>query len=357
MLKMIARKLIAVLALLPLLAVQGCTGLGYYAKSVNGHLEIMAARQKVEVLAADPTQPAELRAQMALASDIRRFASESLGLPDNKSYKSYVDIGRDYVTIAVVGAPEFSLAPVVWCFPVFGCVPYRGFFSRDDARKQAQALRDAGNDVHVTGITAYSTLGWTSDPLLNTMFRDDDEAYLAGLVFHELAHQRLYVRNDTAFNEAFAVAVEITGVRKWLTAQGDSAGLARYEASEARARDFLQLVSDTRTELAAIYAGTLSDAGKRAAKAEAIDRLRARYRQVRDTRWGGFAGYDGWFNPEINNAKLAATSVYGDQVPAFMALFDLCGGDHERFYGAVERLAKVEKAKRGSALAAARTCP
>ncbi|WP_161785033.1 aminopeptidase, partial [Hoeflea sp. BAL378] len=204
-------------------ALAGCTGVGYYAESLNGHLKIMAARQDVAGLVADPGTPKALRARMVSASAIRQFASDALDLPDNASYRSYVDIGRDYVTIAVYAAPEFSLAPVAKCFPVFGCVPYQAFFSADNARKAAAKLQAQGLDAHVSGVTAYSTLGWTSDPLLSTMFRDD-ETSVAALIFHELAHQRVYVQDDSAFNEAFATAVETSGVRQWLRAQGDAGG-------------------------------------------------------------------------------------------------------------------------------------
>jgi predicted aminopeptidase len=333
----------------------GCTGISYYAQSVNGHLEMLSARQPVAKLVDDPSQPAELRAEMALASDIRRYATDELALPDNASYRSYVDTGRDAVTWAVFAAPEFSLVPQTWCFPVFGCVPYRGYFSREAAIEFAKDVRDEGMDVHVTGITAYSTLGWFSDPLLNTMFRRD-EAFLAALVFHELAHQRFYVRNDTAFNEAFAVTVETSGVRKWLKDRGDAAALGRYEAELKREADFLDLIAETRTELIGIYRGADSAAEKRAAKAAAIDRLRARYRRLRDGRWGGYAGYDGWFDAPINNAKLAATAVYNDLVPAFVDLFEACSGDYPKFYEAVRRIGALDKTKRLAALKAARRC-
>ena len=281
-------------------------------------MKMLSARQDVETLVADPSKPPGLRAQMALASDIRRFASDQLALPDNNSYRSYVDTGRDFVTWAVFAAPEFSLAARRWCFPVYGCVPYRGYFSRDAAVEFAIEARQQGLDVHVAGIPAYSTLGWFSDPLLNTMFRYD-ESFLAGVVFHELAHQRFYVRDDTAFNEAFAVAVETTGVKRWLKETSDAAALRRYEAELDRKADFLELVGQARKELAAIYAGPGSDEARRAAKAAAIEKLRRRYRQMRDGRWGGYRGYDGWFDAPINNAKLAASGVYNDLAPDFMA--------------------------------------
>tara|TARA_R110002020_G_scaffold110627_18_gene255565 strand:+ start:33 stop:1088 length:1056 start_codon:yes stop_codon:yes gene_type:complete len=334
-------------------ALAGCTGVGYYAESLNGHLKIMAARQDVARLVADPGTPGALRARMVSASAIRQFASDTLDLPDNASYRSYVDIGRDYVTIAVYAAPEFSLAPVAKCFPVFGCVPYQAYFAVDNARKAAATLQAQGFDVHVSGVTAYSTLGWTSDPLLSTMF-GDDETSLAALVFHELAHSQVYVQDDSAFNEAFATAVETSGVRQWLRARGDAEGLRRYEAGRARSADFLGLIAQTRKELHAVYSGPGTAAEKRAGKDAAIARLGQRYRRMRDDRWNGYSGFDGWFAAPVNNARLAATGVYNDLVPAFLRLFELCGGDYPRFYAAVARIGG--RADRASALEAAKGC-
>ncbi|MBU4527708.1 MAG: aminopeptidase [Hoeflea sp.] len=336
-------------------ALAGCTGAGYYAESLNGHLRIMAARQDVAGLVADPGTPAELKARMESASAIRQFASDALDLPDNRSYRSYVDLGRDYVTIAVYAAPEFALAPVAKCFPVYGCVPYQAFFSLDNARKAATALQAQGLDVHVSGVTAYSTLGWTSDPLLSTMFRGG-EASLAALVFHELAHSQVYVQDDSAFNEGFATAVETSGVRKWLSAAGDAEGLSRYEAGRARMADFLGLIAEARRELNAVYGGPGTEAQKRAEKAAAIERLRQRYRQMRDRRWNGYSGYDAWFAAPINNARLAATSVYNDLVPDFLRLFELCGGDYRRFYAEVARIGGLDRENRAGALEAAGSC-
>lgn len=333
----------------------GCTSISYYAQSLEGHARIMAARQDVGKLIHDPSTPAALRGKLTSASAIRRFATDELALPDNSSYRSYVDIHRDAVTWAVFAAPQFSLAPRTWCFPVFGCVPYRGYFDRKSATETAVELHGQGLDVYVTGITAYSTLGWFSDPLLSTMLTQDD-SYLASLIFHELAHQRLYVNGDSAFNEAFAVAVETSGVRKWLRANGDRAGLRRYEADRKRRIDFLGLVSKTRDELGQIYLSPRAPEQMAAAKAEAIDRLRMRYRQLRDKRWGGYRGYDAWFDSPINNAKLAATAVYGEQVPAFLHLFDLCSGDYPRFYASVRRIANLHQPSRSEALKAADTC-
>jgi len=333
----------------------GCTSVSYYAQSLEGHVNIMTARRDVVKLIDDPSTPETLRARMASARAIRNFAVDELALPDNNSYRSYVDVGREAVTWAVFAAPEFSLTPHEWCFPVYGCVPYRGYFSKKSAIEFAVELQRQELDVHVTGITAYSTLGWSSDPLLSTMLTQGD-TYLAEVVFHELAHQLVYINGDAEFNEAFAVAVETTGVRKWLRAAGDTAGLRRYETDRKRRAEFLALVSQTRDELRQVYerSGSLDDL--RAAKTAAIERLRTRYRRMRDSRWRGYRAYDTWFDAPINNATLAAISVYGDQVTAFLRLFNPCSGDYPRFFASVQQLGKLDKANRADALKAADTC-
>ena len=333
----------------------GCSNISYYLQSADGHLELLAARQSVDQIANDPEQPEQLRSQMSLARDIRQFATDELALPDNKSYKTYVDVGRDYVTVAVFATPEFSFTPKVWCFPVFGCVPYRAHFSLDKARIERDELQAQGYDVHLSGVTAYSTLGWSSDPLLNTMFRDD-ESHLAAVVFHELAHQKLYFRDDSAFNEAFAVAVERTGVQKWLQQQGKTSGLRQYDLSDQRMADFLGLIDETRATLNELYASTISDEQKRVAKEATFERLRANYRQLRDTKWNGYDGYDGWFEGSINNARIAATAVYTDLVPDFLRLFEICGADYPRFYKAVEKLGSINRSQRTGALRDVQTC-
>ncbi|WP_193176540.1 aminopeptidase [Oricola nitratireducens] len=338
-----------------LLVLTGCTGISYYAQSLNGHIRMISARQKVERLIDDPSEPSALRAQLELASDIRRFATGELALPDNNSYRVYVDTHRDFVTWAVFAAPEFSLNARSWCFPLYGCVPYRGYFSREAASRFAAGIERQGLDVYISGVTAYSTLGLFSDPLLNTMLRHD-ETYLAGLVFHELAHQRFYVRGDTAFNEAFAVAVETTGVKKWLRRRHETAALRRYEAGRKREADFLALVAEARNELKAVYGGSGDAEQKRVAKEAVIENLRLRYRRLRDGRWGGYDGYDAWFDSPINNAKLAATGFYNDLAPAFVHLLDVCSGDYPDFYAAVARLGALDRDKRHDALKAAKSC-
>ncbi|MEZ5810435.1 MAG: aminopeptidase [Rhizobiaceae bacterium] len=346
---------VMVIAVCCLPALGGCTAVSYYAQSISGHLNIVAAGRPIDGLVDDPRQPKPLRDRLSLARDIRAFATEELALPDNASYRNYVDTGRDFVSWAVFAAPELSLEPHTWCFPVMGCVPYRGYFSKEAAEKFAEDVRAEGFDVHVGGIPAYSTLGMFADPLLNTMLRHG-ETYLAEVIFHELTHQRVYVAGDSRFNESFAMAVERTGTVAWLESRGNGADLREYRASRRRSKDFVALVARTQKELGAIYAGHGGDAEKRAAKEAAIARLRTRYRRLRDGRWNGFAGYDQWFDGPINNAKLATIAVYNDNVPAFTRLLDICRGDYERFYRAVERIGALDPQRRMAALNAARHC-
>lgn len=337
------------------LGMAGCTSVSYYAQSLKGHADIMTARRDVAKLIEAPSTSEVLRAQMVEARAIRKFAVDELALPDNNSYRSYVDVGQEAVTWAVFAAPELSLAPQTWCFPVYGCVPYRGYFSKKSAAEFAQQLQTQGLDVYVAGITAYSTLGWSSDPLLSTMLAQG-ETYLAEVVFHELAHQRVYISGDSEFNEAFAVAVETTGVRRWLRAAGDDAGLRRYETDRKRRGEFAALVAQTRDELAKMYQGPGNLDEKRVAKTAEIERLRTRYRRMRDGSWGGYDAYDAWFDTPINNAKLAAVSVYSDQVAAFLRLFELCAGDYAQFYASVQKLGKLDKQNRTDALKTADRC-
>lgn len=337
------------------LGMASCTSVSYYAQSLQGHANIMTARQDFAKMIEASSTPEALRARMIEARAIRKFAVDELALPDNGSYRSYVDVGEEAVTWAVFAAPELSMAPQTWCFPIYGCVPYRGYFSKKSAAEFAEELQRQGLDVYVAGITAYSTLGWSSDPLLSTMLTQGD-TYLAEVVFHELAHQRVYISGDSEFNEAFAVAVETTGVRRWLRAAGDNAGLRRYETDRSRRTQFAALVSRTRDELTEIYQGPGNLDEKRVAKMATIERLRSRYRRMRDRSWGGYDAYDAWFDAPINNAKLAAVSVYSEQVTAFLRLFELCSGDYAQFYASVQQLGKLDKRNRADALKTADRC-
>ena len=350
-----------------LLALSGCADTGYYAQSVKGHLQLMHAAKPVATWLDDPATPAPLKARLALAQRIRSFAVTELGLPDNPSYHRYADLQRKAVVWNVVAAPPLSLKLKTWCFPVAGCVGYRGYFSEADALAEAATQSALGLETSVYGVPAYSTLGWMNwaggDPLLNT-FISYPEGELARLVFHELAHQMVYVQGDTAFNESFATAVERIGGARWLATQASETVRQEYATLDTRRTAFRALTRDTRKALAAVYdpAGPLADdpAAQTAQKAVVMDNFRAAYQRLR-VEWGAdtprTAGYDAWV-ARANNATFGAQGAYDDLVPGFEALFaQLCAGRSDctdasaspvwaQFYDAVQKLAALPKEAR-----------
>jgi predicted aminopeptidase len=332
----------------------GCSTLGYYAHSARGHLDLMGRAKPVTAWVADDSTPAALRERLQLAQRMREFAVRELKLPDNSSYRAYADLGRPAAVWNVVATKELSLDLHQWCFVVVGCIGYRGYYERALADQEAQTLRAQGLETSVYGVPAYSTLGWTNwlggDPLLST-FIHYPEAELARLIFHELAHQVAYAADDTVFNESFASAVERIGGERWLAQYAGAEARAEFKALEMRRRDFRALTFAARAELAAIYAGAGSDDAKRAAKAAVFARLRADYETLKTERWGGYAGYDGWFE-RANNAALAVQAAYNSLVPAFERLYEREGRDFTRFYAEVQRLARLPKAERHATLAA-----
>ena len=336
------------LALLAALALTGCATVEYYAQSTTGHLGLMLRARPIEMVITAPDTEPRLAARLRTALDIRDFASDTLALPANASYRRYVALEHRYVVWNVVAAPELSLAPRRWCFPVAGCLSYRGYFSEPAAAAYAGALESEGWDVMVAGVRAYSTLGWFDDPLLSSMV-DLPEYFLAGIVFHELAHQRLYVPSDTEFNESFAVVVERAGVSRWIEAAGRSDLSERHRIATERRAAFLSLVRGARRDLEAVYASSCSDAEKRAAKATRIERLRAQYAALRAT-WRDGPSYDAWFERSVNNAAIALVSTYDRWVPALEALLARTGGDLEAFYRAGDALATLSPAERRAEL-------
>ena len=318
------------------LLLAGCESMSFYAQAIGGHLSVMRAARPVETWLADPATPPVLRDRLQMAQRIREFASRELGLPENGSYHSYADLGRSYVAWNVYAAPVFSVEPLKECFPVTGCVSYRGFFKEEDARRHAEKLRLAGNDVHIGGVPAYSTLGWFDDPLLST-FILYPESQLARLLFHELAHQVIYARNDTTFNESFAVVVEEEGVRRWLRAQRREAELEAFRAVQRRKREFAAAVEDTRARLAKLYGSGVSREAMEAGK-------RAEFAQLRE-RFGAIVP------AQPNNAFLVSVSVYTQLVPAFERLLAESGGELPAFYGRVRELAATERSSRDPLLA------
>jgi predicted aminopeptidase len=328
----------------------GCGNVAYYTQAVGGHFDVMGAARPVSELIRDPASDPALKKQLEDVRAIRDFASRELALPDNNSYRKYADIGRPYVVWNVFAAPEFSLEPKSWCMLMVGCVNYRGYYDKEQAERLAADLRQEGYDAHVGGVAAYSTLGWFDDPVLNTFLRHGTQE-VARTVFHELAHQLIFVKDDSAFNESFATAVENEGMRRWMASPAAAAGQrADYEAQRARRTGFAKLMHDYRKKFEALYASPGADATRRQAKAELLEALRRDYAALRAGP-GGRPGDDKLPAADFNNARLAAFSLYNELVPAFEIL--LAQENHElpRFYRRVAELAALDKPARCAALA------
>jgi predicted aminopeptidase len=328
------------LAGLVLLAASGCQTLGYYAQAVTGQMQIWRESTPAAKILQDPAADAELRARLQRALAIRDFATRELALPDNGSYRSYAALGRAFVVWNVFATEEFSLRPRQWCFPIAGCVAYRGYFSQSRAQGFADRLRGENMDVFVAGVPAYSTLGWFDDPLLDTFLRYP-EPELARLIFHELAHQVVYVSGDTAFNESFATAVELEGIERWLAAEGTASQRQAYDAMRVYRQGFVDLVADYRRRLEALYLQNLPDHEKRSRKAATLADMKAAYLTLKQA-WGGFAGYDRFFAGELTNAHFVPVVSYTELVPEFRRLFAASGSDFERYYAQVKALAALE---------------
>lgn len=352
----LARAFIVIAAL----SAAGCSAVGYYAQAAGGQLDLLARARPIadilddrpsnDALAPEPPATPDLKQRLRTVLAIRDFASRELALPDNDSYRRFVALNRPAVAWNVFANPEFSLTPKTWCFPIAGCVPYRGYFARERAERSALQLRHEGLDVQVVPVMAYSTLGWFHDPLLSTHLRYRD-ADLAALLFHELAHQVLYLPGDADFNESFATTVEIEGLRRWLTAREDSTALAAHLSARARRAEFVRLVLRFRDELDALYRSPLPAETLRTEKARRFEALIDAYGQERD-RWPAGENYDGWFAQDFNNAHLASIGLYHRQVPAFEALLASVKGDLPAFYRAAQTLARAPAAERAVRLRA-----
>jgi len=318
----------------------GCQTVCYYQQAVAGQCQILLHQQSISKLLADPKTPAPLKAKFQTILNIRQFAARQLRLPVGQSYLKYTDLHRPFVVWNVNIAPALSLDPMTWWFPIVGRVSYRGYFHEPPARRYAAHFAKEGWDVYVDGIETYSTLGWFHDPVLNT-FMDEPDSALAEIIFHELAHQRLFVPGDTDFNEAFATAVAAEGVRRWLLATSAPQAYDRYRANLAKDHQFVDLIMAARAQLQTLYDNpNLSDTAKLSRKQDILAQLRASHSQLKAS-WGGQSPYDEWFDQPINNAKLNTISAYYDLVPAFDALLRANAGDLEEFYQAVAQLAKL----------------
>jgi predicted aminopeptidase len=340
----------AVLAVPLLSLLAGCASVDYYWQGIRGELDILERAQPIPAVV-ETTSDAVLKQKLERSSAIRDYASRELGLPDNRSYRSYADIGRRFVLWNVIATPELSLEPRQWCFPIAGCVNYRGYFEEAAAKDQAVQFAAAGDDVYIAGVPAFSTLGYFNDPILSTFIRYPDPE-VARLIFHELAHQVAYAKDDSVFNESFAVLVEEEGVDRWLAAQSDPHLAAQFASSQRYREGFRALVDRTRARLATLYGSDASDESKRAGKAEAFAQMRADYAALK-TQWGSSAGYDAWFAQGPTNASLAAVALYSRRVPEFRALLAAEGGNLPRFYARVRELARMPKEERDRLLAAA----
>lgn len=328
----------------------GCSELRYYRQSAGGQFDITQRRQPIATLIADDSRAAGLRARLAQVQDIRAFAIAQLGLPDTGSYTQYADLDRDYAVLALYAAPEFSTELKSWCYPVLGCASYRGYFDRALLAADARRLQQRGYEIYVAAVPAYSTLGWFDDPVLNTVL-DWSDPQLAGLIFHELAHQQLYVKGDTVFNESFATAVERAGVERWLDAHGNAAELARYRQYWHHREQVVALILKARVDLQTLYAQELPEPQQRRAKRERLQALRGQYRAFRqalDTD----PGFDGWFAGELNNAQLGSVAAYHTHVEAFLAILAARDGNLRGLYTEAARLAGMDARQREQHLAA-----
>jgi predicted aminopeptidase len=330
-----------------LVLVGGCNSAGYYWQSLNGQLAMWGRERPVAEVILDPSTDETLRRKLARVQKVRDFASRELKLPDNASYRSYADLGRPFAVWNVFAAPEFSVSPMQWCFPVAGCVAYRGYFDRAAAERFSAGLAAQGHDVYVGGVPAYSTLGYFADPLLNTFMHFPD-VEIARLLFHELAHQVAYAPDDTVFNESFAVAVETEGMKRWLASTADPAARADFERRQRAREEFKQIVERCRQRLDALYRSDMAPDSMRIRKAAIIEQMNQEYRAFRDS--ASFAGYDHWFGQRPNNAQIASVVIYTQLVPAFQALLEREGGDLSRFYARVKTLASLPKDQRTAAL-------
>lgn len=331
-----------------LFTLSACSEVRYCVQCATGHMDVRSRTRPIAEVINDPRVSADERQKLARVLEIRVFAVAELGLPDNDSYRLYADIGRPYVVWNVVATPEFSLTPKQWCYPIVGCVAYRGYFDEGSARTMADELRAQGHDVDVYGVKAYSTLKWFDDPVLNT-FLDGDESQLASLIFHELSHQVVYVADDCSFNEAFAKTVEMEGLRRWLQANSTGREWQVHLERERLGEEFLAILKATRERLAALYARSLSDEQKRLAKQEILADLEADLRNRRG-QWPNPAAIDSWLERGLNNARLAAIATYREQVPAFQALLAAQHGSLPAFYAEAARLAKLPAAERTARL-------
>ncbi|RLU01466.1 aminopeptidase [Ketobacter sp.] len=334
----IASSLLLALSIL----LSGCD-LPYYWQAAQGHWDLMQRKQPIHDLLQDDATPASTRESLTYLLEARQFAVQQLGLEDNPSYLEYVELEREYVTWNVFATPELSMQNHTWCYPVAGCVSYRGYFARQDAEQYAAQLQQAGLDTYVGGVGAYSTLGWFADPVLSS-FLERGPLSLAALLFHELAHQVLYVQDDTVFNESFASAVETILLQQWAEQQGLQNRWQEYQTAVSRHQAFIQLVLANRAAREALFEAEISAPEQRRGKQALITQLRAEYERFKQD-WG-YSGYDSWFAGDLNNAQLSTVATYHELKPGFIALFQKTDQNLGDFLDACRTLAEQDQDQR-----------
>ena len=340
-----------------LLTLPACSSVGYYFDAVNGHLSILADQEPIKDILQNPDTSEELKSKLLLATKARNFASKEMLLPDNDSYRYYVDIKRPYVVWNVIATEKYSIKAQQWCFMVIGCVSYRGYFNLEDAKAFAKTLAAQGYDVNVAGAQAYSTLGWFDDPLLNTMIQHS-EARIVGLIIHELAHQKIYINNDSSFNEAFATSVELEGIKRWFTRSINSSTnkqkqlYKEYLTSRKREVEFKHLLKSTQLKLEQLFDSSEFKNSKHQEnlKKQIFTQLQVDYQKLKAT-WHNYSGYDNWMNQKLNNAHLALIATYHDKVPAFQAVLSSVDNNIERFYQRIKSISMMTEEKRNNRLA------
>ena len=327
-----------------LLLLSGCAELQYYGHAISGQLEVLSKRRPITEVIEDPSTAPEVSKKLKDVERMHIFAIEHLALPDSDSFRSYSDVGRQYVLWNVFATPELSLATRQWCYLFLGCLDYRSYFDKDYAEAVAEELEQQGWDVHIAPSPAYSTRGFFADPVYNPMLRYDDLT-LAGILFHELAHERVYFRNDTGLNESFAVAVQNEGIKRWLVFERKPQYYSDYIIEQQRDKQFVSLLLKYRTQLKNLYKSKIIDDEKRFQKAQILKALRKAYFTLRK-KWGGYEGYDHWFNKPLNNARLAPVGTYHGHVEVFAALLKAHNDNLPEFYSHAQDLAELPVEKR-----------
>jgi len=327
----------------------GCATTGYYFQAMGGQWELWKHAEPIDNVISSPNTKTSLKTKLTRVREIREFASHELMLPDNGSYRKYVDLKRPFVVWNVFATEELSVQPKEWCMLVVGCVSYRGYFSKEGAEKYAAELRTEGYDVYVGGVPAYSTLGYFDDPILSS-FIQYPETELARLIFHELAHQLVFVKDDSTFNESFAATVELEGVKRWIETHGKPEDYATFTAWAKRRNDYVTLIATYKDKLNTLFTSPLSTEEKRDGKRHLFEEMKSDYQNLK-TSWGGYTGYDWIFNQKLNNAFVVSSALYSQLVPGFKGLLAQNDNNMLNFYHAAKTLAEESKEKRDAYLA------